>query len=201
MVKFASHLEVADIPRRAGSALSSRLSFMEDGTVKQSRMSNITGGTENMVFGREAVIEREKINTEARNTFAVMDARYQDMVNDLIDLDNAFELGLMNGNSREEFEKRIQNVRIIKTPPRRPQDPPQIELTVDEVIPVEKEETIASSKDKSDSGENTEKVPSEDTQGDSEGQLNDQTEAGDSLIKDTEQVKEQKQGDHSEKAI
>ena len=174
---------------------------MEDGTVKQSRMSNITGGTENMVFGREAVIEREKINTEARNTFAVMDARYQDMVNDLIDLDNAFELGLMNGNSREEFEKRIQNVRIIKTPPRRPQDPPQIELTVDEVIPVEKEETIASSKDKSDSGENTEKVPSEDTQGDSEGQLNDKTEAGDSLTKDTEQVKEQKLDDQSEKAI
>ena len=142
---------------------------MEEGTIKQSRMSNITGGTENMVFGREAVVEREKINTEARNTFAVMDARYQDMVNDLIDLDNAFELGLMNGN-REEFEKRIQNVRIVKTPPKRPQDLPTIELTVDEVIPVEKEETVSSMKEKSENGEKIDKVPTEDSQGISAGQ-------------------------------
>ena len=166
---------------------------MEDGTIKQSRMSNITGGTENMVFGREAVVEREKINTEARNTFAVMDARYQDMVNDLIDLDNAFELGLMNGN-REEFEKRIQNVRIVKTPPKRPQDLPTIELTVDEVIPVEKEETVSSTQDKSENGEKTDKVPTEDSQGNSAGQTS-------SISAENDHIKEQKLDDQSEKAI
>ena len=160
VVKFASHLEVADIPRRSNSPISSRLSFMDEGTAKTSRMSNITGGTENMVFGREAVIEREKINTEARNTFAVMDARYQDMVNDLIELDNAFELGLMNGD-REEFEKRIQNVRIIKTPPKRPQDLPRIELTFDEAISFDKEEEV---KSRSDEGERTENLAKEDSQ-------------------------------------
>ena len=138
VVKFASHLEVADIPRRSATPLSSRMSFMEDGTVKHSRLSTATVGTENMVFGRDAVLEREKINNEARNTFAVMDQRYQDMVDDLIELDNAFELGLLDGN-REEFEKRIQNVRIVKTPPKRPQELPRIELTVDGVIPGEDE--------------------------------------------------------------
>ena len=196
MVKFASHLEVADIPRRASSALSSRISFMEDGTIKHSRMSNITGGTENMVFGREAVVEREKINTEARNTFAVMDARYQDMVNDLIELDNAFELGLMNGD-RDEFEKRIQNVRIVKTPPKRPQDLPKIELTVDEVIPIDKEETVSSIKDKSEKSKNTDKEPAQDLSAtDNAGQVNKsqhiETEVGDSTATEDNKIKEQK---------
>ena len=109
------------------------MSYMDDGSVKHSRLSAATMGTETLVFGRDAVLEREKINNEARNTFAVMDLRYQDMVDDLIELDNAFELGLLNGN-REEFEKRIQNVRIIKTPPKRPQELPRIELTVDDGV-------------------------------------------------------------------
>lgn len=131
---------------------------MDDGMMKSSRMSTATAGNENMVFGRDAVIEREKINNEARNTFAVMDARYQDMVNDLIELDNAFELGLTNGN-REEFEKRIQNVRIVKTPPKRPHELPRIELTVDEVIPVVNGEEISEVQEKSEDLKDTEKLP------------------------------------------
>lgn len=127
-VKFAPHLEVTDIPSRSRSSLGpSRLSLMdEDG--KPSRTSVLTG-TEGMVFGRDAVIEREKINEEARNTFAVMDVRYEDMVQDLIDLDNAFELGLTVGN-REDFEKTIQNVRIIKTPPTKKGERATVELAV-----------------------------------------------------------------------
>lgn len=117
-VKFASHLEVADIPSRSRSSLGpSRLSLMDEHG-KPSRTSVTTGttGTEGMVFGRDAVVEREKINEEARNTFAVMDLRYKDMVQDLIDLDNAFELGLLSG-SRQDFEDKIQGMKIVKTPP------------------------------------------------------------------------------------
>ena len=130
-MKFAETLEVADIPSRSMSSLGpSRLSLMDEHG-KPSRTSVTTGttGTEGMVFGRDAVIEREKINEEARNTFAVMDMRYKDMVQDLIDLDNAFELGLLEG-SRQDFEKKIQSMRIIKTPPTRSGDKCKVELAV-----------------------------------------------------------------------
>ena len=132
-VKFASHLEVADIPSRSMSSLGpSRLSLMDD-TGKPSRSSRATATTDGMVFGRDAVVEREKINEEARNTFAVMDARYQDMVQDLIELDNAFELGLTDGD-RKLFEKRISNVRIVKTPPSSATAKPEIVVTVEKEI-------------------------------------------------------------------
>lgn len=130
-VKFAEMLEVADIPSRSRSSLGpSRMSLMDEHG-KPSRTSVTTGttGTEGMVFGRDAVVEREKINEEARNTFAVMDLRYRDMVQDLIDLDNAFELGLADGN-RQDFEKKIQNMRIIKTPPTSNGDKGKVELAV-----------------------------------------------------------------------
>lgn len=130
-VKFAEMLEVADIPSRSRSSLGpSRMSLMDEHG-KPSRTSVTTGttGTEGMVFGRDAVVEREKINEEARNTFAVMDLRYRDMVQDLIDLDNAFELGLADGN-RQDFEKRIQSMRIIKTPPTSNGDKGKVELAV-----------------------------------------------------------------------
>ncbi|XP_053407054.1 uncharacterized protein LOC123546772 isoform X2 [Mercenaria mercenaria] len=130
-VKFAETLEVADIPSRSMSSLGpSRISIMDEHG-KPSRTSMMTGttGTEGMVFGRDAVVEREKINEEARNTFAVMDVRYRDMVQDLIDLDNAFELGLTDGN-RQDFEKKIQNMRIIKTPPTKNGEKGKVELAV-----------------------------------------------------------------------
>lgn len=132
-VKFSSHLEVADIPSRSQSSLGpSRLSLMDEHG-KPSRTSITTGttGNEGMVFGRDAVIEREKINEEARNTFAVMDLRYRDMIQDLIDLDNAFELGLLSG-SRQEFEEKIQGMRIVKTPPTSAGDKSKVELHIKE---------------------------------------------------------------------
>lgn len=133
-VKFASHLEVADIPSRSRSSVGpSRLSLMDEHG-KPSRTSITTGttGTEGMVFGRDAVVEREKINEEARNTFAVMDLRYRDMVQDLIDLDNAFELGLTSG-SRQEFEAKIQGMKIVKTPPSGSGERAKVELEIKDI--------------------------------------------------------------------
>ncbi|XP_060595193.1 uncharacterized protein LOC132749447 isoform X3 [Ruditapes philippinarum] len=130
-VKFAETLEVADIPSRSMSSLGpSRMSLMDEhGKPSRTSMTTGTTGTEGMVFGRDAVVEREKINEEARNTFAVMDMRYKDMVQDLIDLDNAFELGLLEGD-RQDFEKKIQSMRIIKTPPTKNGDKEKVELAV-----------------------------------------------------------------------
>ncbi|XP_052225265.1 HEAT repeat-containing protein 4-like isoform X2 [Dreissena polymorpha] len=131
-VKFASHLEVNAIPSRSRSSLGpSRLSLMDEQTGKPSRSGTMMTGTtgEGMVFGRDAVVEREKISEKARNTFAVMDAWYDDMVQDLIDLDNAFELGLTSG-SRQDFEEKIRNVRVIKTPPATKGERPKVELAV-----------------------------------------------------------------------
>ncbi|XP_052772793.1 HEAT repeat-containing protein 4-like isoform X2 [Mya arenaria] len=131
-VKFASHLEVADIPNRSRSSLGpSRLSLMDEHGRPSRTGTMMTGttGTEGMVFGRDAVVEREKINEEARNTFAVMDGWYQDMLQDLIDLDNAFELGL-SADSRQEFEEKIQKVRVSKTPPTSKDGMAKVEVSV-----------------------------------------------------------------------
>jgi len=136
-VKFAAHLEVADIPVRSNSSLGpSRMSLMDDNGKPSRSGTTLTGttGTEGMVFGRDAVIEREKINEEARNTFAVMDGWYQDMIQDLIDLDNAFELGL-SADSRQEFEEKIQKVRLIKTPPTSKGGKAKVEVKIDEGEP------------------------------------------------------------------
>jgi hypothetical protein len=35
-------------------------------------------------FSRDAIKEREKINTEARNTYAGLDQRYSDLTDDLL---------------------------------------------------------------------------------------------------------------------
>ena len=128
-VKFSAHLEVADIPSRSMSSLGpSRMSLMDEhGKPSRTSIATVATATEGMVFGRDAVIEREKINEEAKNTFAVMDLRYRDMIQDLIDLDNAFELGLMSG-SRQEFEDKIQGMKIVQTPPNSASKKAMVEL-------------------------------------------------------------------------
>lgn len=60
-------------------------------------------------FSRDAIKEREKINTEARNTFAGLDQRYSSLTDALLLVDNAY-LGKIPS------EERITSVDIISEP-------------------------------------------------------------------------------------
>jgi hypothetical protein len=57
-------------------------------------------------FSRDAIKEREKINTEARNTYAGLDQRYSDLTDDLLLVDNAY-LGKIPS------QERVTSVSII----------------------------------------------------------------------------------------
>lgn len=74
-----------------------------------SKSSAMGLGSEIRAFSRDAIKERDKINREARNTFAAFDERYADLTDDLLLVDNAY-LGKMPS------EERITSVSIISEP-------------------------------------------------------------------------------------
>jgi hypothetical protein len=53
-------------------------------------VSSMGFASEIRAFSRDAIKEREKINTEARNTYAGLDQRYSDLTDDLLLVDNAY---------------------------------------------------------------------------------------------------------------
>lgn len=89
---------------------SSKVKFLEVDSQPMSAPSKINGGgSEIRAFSRDAIKEREKINAEARNTFAGLDQRYSELTEDLLLVDNAY-LGKIPS------EERITSVSIISDP-------------------------------------------------------------------------------------
>lgn len=74
-----------------------------------SKSSAMGLGSEIRAFSRDAIKERDKINREARNTFAAFDERYADLTDDLLLVDNAY-LGKLPS------EEKITSVSIISEP-------------------------------------------------------------------------------------
>lgn len=116
IVKFSSQLTVTDIPGRGQSTLTPCKSANED-IARLSRISSVAqSGTEGVkAFSRDAVREREKINTVARDTFDGLDARYFDMVDDLYQVDNAYEIIVrgMDLIPMGASTEKIQNIMIL----------------------------------------------------------------------------------------
>jgi hypothetical protein len=71
-----------------------------------SKVSSMGFASEIRAFSRDAIKEREKINTEARNTYAGLDQRYSDLTDDLLLVDNAY-LGKIPS------QERVTSVSII----------------------------------------------------------------------------------------
>ncbi|KAK3595827.1 hypothetical protein CHS0354_014647 [Potamilus streckersoni] len=138
-VRFAPHLEVTDIPARITTPLGpSRLSLMGD--VKGSRLST-AGFTSDRgtIFSRDAIKEREKINAEARNTYAGLDNRYSDMIDDLEKVDNTFGefVEVRRRLSAERYAEENRKNKPIKV-----LSLPKIELMADEVFDVESNDGV-----------------------------------------------------------
>ena len=133
VVKFASALQVEEIPGR--STLTPSKSAMEDMRVS-TRLSSMAGGrvsTDVRAFSRDAIKEREKINTEALRSYAGLDMRYYNMIEELIMVDNTYEL--MTGQKPPKLEvEKVQRITMIQSPSA------AMIAQSDEAIPVDMEE-------------------------------------------------------------
>lgn len=133
VVKFASELQVEEIPGR--STLTPSKSAMEDMRVS-TRLSSMAGGqgsTDTRAFSRDAIKEREKINTEALKSYAGLDMRYYSMIEDLMRVDNTYEL--VTGQKPPQLEvEQVKKITLIQSPSSALID------QSDEAIPVDDEE-------------------------------------------------------------
>ncbi|XP_062602702.1 HEAT repeat-containing protein 4-like [Saccostrea cucullata] len=133
VVKFASELQVEEIPGR--STLTPSKSAMEDMRVS-TRLSSMAGGrvsSDVRAFSRDAIKEREKINTEALKSYAGLDMRYYDMIQDLIQVDNTYEL--MTGQRPKQPEvEQVKKITMIQSPSK------ALIAQSDEAIPVDDED-------------------------------------------------------------
>lgn len=133
VVKFASELQVEEIPGR--STLTPSKSAMEDMRMS-TRLSSMAGGrvsTDVRAFSRDAIKEREKINTEALKSYAGLDMRYYDMIEDLIQVDNTYELMTGRRHTIHEVEQ-AKKPALIQSPSA------ALIAQTDETIPAEDEE-------------------------------------------------------------
>lgn len=133
VVKFASELQVEEIPGR--STLTPSKSAMEDMRVS-TRLSSMAGGqgsTDTRAFSRDAIKEREKINTEALKSYAGLDMRYYSMIEDLMRVDNTYEL--VTGQKPPQLEvEQVKKITLIQSPSS------ALIAQSDEAIPVDDEE-------------------------------------------------------------
>lgn len=133
VVKFASELQVEEIPGR--STLTPSKSAMEDMRVS-TRLSSMAGGqgsTDTRAFSRDAIKEREKINTEALKSYAGLDMRYYSMIEDLMRVDNTYEL--VTGQKPPQLEvEQVKKITVIQSPSS------ALIAQSDEAIPVDDEE-------------------------------------------------------------
>lgn len=133
VVKFASELQVEEIPGR--STLTPSKSAMEDMRVS-TRLSSMAGGqgsTDTRAFSRDAIKEREKINTEALRSYAGLDMRYYSMIEDLMRVDNTYEL--VTGQKPPQLEvEQVKKITLIQSPSS------ALIAQSDEAIPVDDEE-------------------------------------------------------------
>ena len=112
--QLSQSLTEADEERPVVDRPESKVKFLEvDDSQKpqtaQSKLSSMGFGSEIRAFSRDAIKEREKINKEAKNTFAGLDERYADLTDDLLLVDNAY-LG------KVPSEEKITSISIIREP-------------------------------------------------------------------------------------
>lgn len=135
VVKFASSLEINDIPsNKEKRSNSPTKSGPGEGP---SRLSSLAPGSEIRAFSRDAIKEREKIDREARNSYAGLDERYHEMIDDLDIVDNTYEI-LVSGRRHKET---IQMITFITDPPENYKMAADIGAA-DESVPVEGEEFV-----------------------------------------------------------
>ncbi|XP_033756447.1 HEAT repeat-containing protein 4-like isoform X1 [Pecten maximus] len=133
VVKFASNLEINDIPsNKEKLSMSPTKSGPGDGV---SRLSSMAPGSEIRAFSRDAIKERDIIDREARNGYAGLDERYHEMIDDLDVVDNTYEI-LVSGRRPQE---RIQVITFI-TEPEEEENTSEKVGAPDQSITVEKQE-------------------------------------------------------------
>lgn len=128
-VKFSSQLMVAEVPGRSSSVGMSASNL----DMSKSPVVSSMGFSAEMraMFSREALMEREKVTTDAKTSFFGLDARYKDMADDLFRLDNSY---LPECETPDQIGEVVQNVIIVST-----QTPDIIIGDFDESFPVEDE--------------------------------------------------------------
>ncbi|XP_021378591.1 HEAT repeat-containing protein 4-like isoform X2 [Mizuhopecten yessoensis] len=135
VVKFASNLEINDIPsNKEKLSMSPTKSGHGEGV---SRLSSRAPGSEIRAFSRDAIKERDVIDREARNDYAGLDERYHEMIDDLDIVDNTYEI-LVTGRRPEE---KVQIITFITDPPEEHTLAADVGAA-DESIPVEEEEVV-----------------------------------------------------------